>query len=377
MDLISTITIVGIVQGVFILFLILSNEERNLKTIFAVFLFLLFIIDLIWYFIYLQGLLPNFKFLNGIDYLVLYLYGPILYLYVKAHFESEKLKLTKKKLLFHFLPAIIIYFLMSPILLGNKTIDYLNSFKLLDYKLFATYSLHSIFFDFILVYFHVILYLIFTVILIKKSISKNSFIIYERNSNHLDIIRILFYTYLSFPIISLTIFILNPFVEINISTYDFSLILLVFHIFVISYIGYKNQNLLTNPIKLLKKQSSNLKNININKLRNNLDLLINTDQIFLDKNLTLVSLSKVLNVTSHQLSEFLNSNKKKSFNDFINSYRINYAKKLLLNTENDIYTLDGISSKSGFKSLATFHRNFKKQTGTTPLKWLEKEKINN
>jgi AraC-like DNA-binding protein len=374
MNLISTITIVGIVQGIFILFLLLSNKGKNLKTKFAIFLFLLFIIDLIFYLVYLQGLLEKFWFLKGIDYLVLYMYGPILFLYVKSHFEPFSFKFFKINLLLHFLPAFIIYFLMSPILFGNITVDYLNNIKLFDYNLFKNYNLHNIIFDFILWYAHVIIYLIYTLVLIKRMKSKIILNNLKQNSIHLGIIRVFLLTYLGFPLISLIIFVINPFVEISISSYNFSLILLVFHIFVISYIGYKNQGLLTSPIRLLKKQVTNLNKVDVIKLNDELETLMIKEEVFLDKNLTLFTLSKLLNVTSHQLSEFLNSEKKESFTDFVNSYRVNYAKQLLLNVENSIYTLEGISSKSGFNSLATFHRNFKKQVGTSPLKWLDEKR---
>ncbi|WP_229660228.1 helix-turn-helix domain-containing protein, partial [Aquaticitalea lipolytica] len=176
-----------------------------------------------------------------------------------------------------------------------------------------------------------------------------------------------------FPIITLVMFLINPFLKININSYDIVIFLFVFHIFVISYIGYTNQELLINPIELLKRSASNLNNIDTDELKMRLFDIMNNDKIFLDKELTLNILSKKLNITTHQLSEYLNHQRKESFNDFINSYRVDHAKELLLRSENSIYTLEGISSNSGFKSLATFHRNFKKQTGTSPLKWLDEE----
>jgi YesN/AraC family two-component response regulator len=117
-----------------------------------------------------------------------------------------------------------------------------------------------------------------------------------------------------------------------------------------------------------------LSNIDTKELKDNLMSLISEDRIYLNKDITLKSLSNELSITTHQLSEYLNKERKESFNDFVNSFRIQYAQELLMKSETSIYTLEGVSSESGFKSLATFHRNFKKHTGTSPLKWLDKEK---
>jgi AraC-like DNA-binding protein len=172
---------------------------------------------------------------------------------------------------------------------------------------------------------------------------------------------------------TLIFFLINPFIEgslIN-STYDIVIILFVFHIFVISYIGYSNQDVLINPIKLLKRRNSNLSNVDNESIEIRLNELMVAKKLYLDEVLTLPKLAKELEVTTHQLSEYINDIKNTSFNDYINAYRIEYSQRLLLNDESNIYTLEGIAAKSGFKSVSTFHRNFKKHVGMSPKQWLK------
>jgi len=83
--------------------------------------------------------------------------------------------------------------------------------------------------------------------------------------------------------------------------------------------------------------------------------------------LTLIDIAKELDVTQHNLSQFLNNNYGKSFSLFINELRIEKAKKLLLIP--NPYTIETIGYESGFNSKSTFYTTFKKITGQTPSEY--------
>ncbi len=81
---------------------------------------------------------------------------------------------------------------------------------------------------------------------------------------------------------------------------------------------------------------------------------------------TIIDLAKELGVPSKKLSESINTILKSNFNSYINSYRIEEAKKLL---SSDIYnnlSIEGIGKEVGFQSKSTFFRVFKKNVGMTP-----------
>ena len=92
--------------------------------------------------------------------------------------------------------------------------------------------------------------------------------------------------------------------------------------------------------------------------------LMEEEQLFKDSRLKLPKVANELKTSPHRLSQYLNDNLDKSFNQYINEYRIEAAKKLI--KVNDQFTLEAIGYEVGFNSRSTFYSAFKKQTGLTP-----------
>jgi len=83
--------------------------------------------------------------------------------------------------------------------------------------------------------------------------------------------------------------------------------------------------------------------------------------------LSLTLLAEKLELTTHELSRIINTALKKSFNDFVNEYRVADVVKKMQNPAFDHITLLGIAYESGFNSKATFNRIFKQMTGKSPV----------
>ena len=55
-----------------------------------------------------------------------------------------------------------------------------------------------------------------------------------------------------------------------------------------------------------------------------------------------------------------------NFSDYVNSYRIDFAKELLSNFDDKKETIENVAFDAGFNSKASFYRAFKRHTSTTP-----------
>ncbi|WP_406844611.1 helix-turn-helix domain-containing protein [Flavobacterium soyae] len=98
-----------------------------------------------------------------------------------------------------------------------------------------------------------------------------------------------------------------------------------------------------------------------------LENIMNDKSLYKNPNLNLQDLAKEINISSHQLSQFLNNNLGKNFTSFVNEFRINEACRII--TSSDKLTLESVGYDVGFNSKSTFFAAFKKHTGTTPLNY--------
>ncbi|MCB0458382.1 MAG: AraC family transcriptional regulator, partial [Flavobacteriaceae bacterium] len=80
--------------------------------------------------------------------------------------------------------------------------------------------------------------------------------------------------------------------------------------------------------------------------------------------LRLVNLADALGFSTHLLSKVINKKSGKNFNQFVNDYRLNEAKRLLI--DNPDYSIKSIYFDVGFNNKATFYNAFKKEFRCTP-----------
>jgi AraC-like DNA-binding protein len=101
--------------------------------------------------------------------------------------------------------------------------------------------------------------------------------------------------------------------------------------------------------------------------------VMTNDKFYQEPELTLQDISDKLNYPAHQVSQAINEGLKKSFYDLVNGYRVEEAKRLLLDPKNKNYTVLSIGFEAGFNSKTTFNTVFKKFTGQTPTDYREKQ----
>ena len=118
--------------------------------------------------------------------------------------------------------------------------------------------------------------------------------------------------------------------------------------------------------KLNKYQTSTLDPQRAEELIPKLLRLMEQDKIYLQPNLSLKHLSQLLKIHPNHLSRIINQRFEMSFNDFINRYRINEAKQLLLQVDEEKRNILQIMYDTGFYSKSVFNTAFKKFTGMTP-----------
>ncbi|PQJ76677.1 helix-turn-helix domain-containing protein [Polaribacter glomeratus] len=186
------------------------------------------------------------------------------------------------------------------------------------------------------------------------------------------------FTYL-FWIIALAISVALNFKEFIYSYYPLRVLTTV----LIYWIGYQAimQLGLLKERKNLRKQL-NFSSIDINEtlveepkdsykkvIFDNTEALIVEKKLFIEPRLTADSLANTVDVNAVKLTSIIKLFSDKNFSDYINEFRIEFAKELLVDEAYKNYTITSIGLESGFNSKSSFYATFKKHTGLTPTEY--------
>ncbi|MGL1959373.1 MAG: helix-turn-helix domain-containing protein [Colwellia sp.] len=100
-----------------------------------------------------------------------------------------------------------------------------------------------------------------------------------------------------------------------------------------------------------------------------IELYMKQSKPYLNHLLTLDNLANQVSLTPRYLSSLINRHFEKNFFEFINYYRVEESKALLISEENKKTTMLDVMDRAGFNSKATFNTFFKKLMGITPTQY--------
>jgi len=141
-------------------------------------------------------------------------------------------------------------------------------------------------------------------------------------------------------------------------------------VYAMGYLGLRRPEVLTGSDELppapRRYQKSTLTHERSDTYLQRLLDLMNTEKPYLDSDLTLQKLAKALSISPHHLSQTINEQLNQNFFDFINSYRIAEAKRMLRDPAKQHYSILAVSEETGFNSKSAFNSAFKKHVNMTP-----------
>jgi AraC-like DNA-binding protein len=112
----------------------------------------------------------------------------------------------------------------------------------------------------------------------------------------------------------------------------------------------------------------------ITQVKELLQAAMEADKLYLNCDLTLYTLAAHIKTPPKTVSMVLNQYLSKSFNDFVNGYRIQAFKDKIRTPEAARLTIEGMAEDCGFHSKATFQRVFKEMTGKLPSEFRKMER---
>jgi len=333
----------------------LIADRKSIKNWLFFGLFFVFSLFQIHYILFEMGLLNEYKAANVFPITAFYLLGPLVY-FITKHSLHKNYNMNTLSLL-HFLPVIIT---------STVSIVLIYSSDLQTLLLLPEY-----FYNTNILYIGVTGWLLFIVyLLLSVKDLLNYFILSKQtilnNPSALVVFIILIFIMLA-CISDIIAFISNKHVFMELSVLIITLIIIFLFLINFRYPGY--YKILYGIVENEKKKRSYLKGINFKELTSKLNYLMDKEEIFTDEYISLPILAQKVNLSQHQLSQFLNEKKGESFSSFINKYRIKKAKKMLL--ENPEEKILSIAYDVGFQSKSTFNAAFVKFADMTPHEFRE------
>ncbi|MGB5818657.1 MAG: helix-turn-helix domain-containing protein [Saonia sp.] len=368
MDIWSILIVVIIFQGLFLLSVLLMSPKKRTKkgNGYLSFLILLFIWFLSEFLAIRNTFHLNFDIFYGTRYGSWLLLGPLTFFFFKSITDSQW-RFSRMDL-FHFLPFLI-FVLIIPLWstdsLSSRQIHY-GMLSVFDYrkKVVTPFEyLYSVLF--ILQYIHLGLYLIKNIKTIK-TYSEDLKLEYS-HINHviwLWVFNILLIFVLLMASVYLYILFASDFYKRSL---DYIYVLpMGFFVYSIAY-RLAGIHWLSVEQKERKYSGSSLKTNEKEQYALLLKNLMLKDKPYLKNDLRLKELAHMLDINAHHLSQIINENFKCSFFDFINQYRIEEAKQLILAQPR--LTMLQVTFDSGFNNKTSFVNAFKKFEKITPSRF--------
>lgn len=147
---------------------------------------------------------------------------------------------------------------------------------------------------------------------------------------------------------------------------------LVIFIYWIGYTGYHRTRVIY--ITQQKKTQSYFDNLTAGEVDQCIKALqqaMEKDKLYLDPELSITSLAAHIGVPPKTLSAVLNQGLQKGFSEYVNTWRVEAVKQMILDPGNRNMTITGIAYDCGFNSQPTFQRAFKTITGQTPRDFMQ------
>jgi len=150
-----------------------------------------------------------------------------------------------------------------------------------------------------------------------------------------------------------------------------TLVLMFIFVNIIVYKGLKQPELFKGIEKRPKYIHSKLTKSEKKGYLTRLESYMEKEKPHLILSLSINDLANKLSMPPRHLSQVINESLEKNFFDFINSYRVEEAKKLLNDSSDNKINILKLLFDVGFNTKSVFNRVFKKQTGVTPTEYMK------
>lgn len=388
LTLYSVILLLGAAHGVFLAIVLINVKTGNVVALrLLAFLTLVFAVDLSVNFVMVSGYILHFPRLIYVESVGMFLYGPLLYFYVRTLTSREQWHFSAWQWM-HLLPFVMSVALLVPYFsLSNETLVEIINENATAEEFLGNWALGAQ----IVAISPRLLIGIYLALAIRRLAQhgrniRDQFSLIEHISlnwlrNLLIAIGLIYVLYL----VALVFGGKGP-VEnlLNIA--------IVIVVYTLGYMGLRQPVIFTqrelgqlgqlesgdargvvgdksDSAEVPKYQRSALDDNSSKLLLEELQEIMATSRPYLDSTLALSQLADQLNISSNYLSQVINQQTGSNFFDYINGHRVQAAKEILADPAQSRSNVLTIAMDSGFNSKSAFYSAFRQHAHMTPIQY--------
>ncbi len=366
-SVINTIVWAAIIQGLLLgLLYIFSKRHRSKANKLLGFFLLCFVLEALTMWLPFDYL-GNYSVSQYFDLPEVKLLFPVLFL----HYVLEKLGAVKKYeafLKFHY----VLVFAVMLLTLPNFILFVVNGKSIHDY--FSWNTISNVFLA--NQYYAFLLTIVGLVISVKEVLRYKNQI--KNAYSDLDMLEIKWLWQFIFALVPITCMWGLELTRIAFGGSGISIFVLltwafiIVFIYFVSFIAFQRKNLFEGAPELVLADEEATAHKNDHQSRDfeamslELQHAMQSQNYYLDHDLTIYDLSKEMNIPPRLLSTCINQKIGVNFNEWVNDYRVEEALELLKDPSKINYSIEGIGEDAGFKSRSAMYTAFKKKTGYSP-----------
>lgn len=367
----TTLFALAAVQGLFLAILLFQNKKGNTKaTRLLATDILLFSIMLLYYVSFWTGFANKYLWVNGWTEPLVFLFGPLTYLYLR---ELEQ-PVSKKEKLLHYIPFFLRCGWAIPFIVRYifGRVEVLRHYFFSYGEIVDTVSVGWI----VLSNLSLLAYGVLMILFLRRDRSQlNQYATKEEWNKHGWLKKVVWF-YAGFAVASSSYWLL-AWMQLLRLEYDYLIsVAMSAFIYMVGYLGFRQPlifhgNVFTGNGKVTsaKYARSSLKEEEAKQYLQKLLEVMELEKPYLDSELKIQQLAQRIGLSTHHLSQVINELLHQSYADFINTWRINEARRLLLSPSYENEKILSVAFDSGFHNKATFNAAFKKYTGMSPSEY--------
>ncbi len=346
-----------ILVGCFIILVVLKSTSLKQSRFFLALAIFGLIQHLFTYLLFTTQLIKQWPHLLGVGYPLLFLVGSCFYLFIKSY-GNASFRLQKVDLI-HILPFLIMLILFFPRYLGS--IEEKQAVIQYYYDILPNGAVA--FSDWFQASLHLVVLFVYAIAAL--------FLIYKRDTKNSILLKRFAILLILLAVVELIL--QTGFLLTGASAITTEIILSGLMAITILLLGYWIVDIkqVLPVLEGKKYKTSPLSETRSKEIKQQIQSFFDEEQRYLDPNLKIADLSKIISVPSHHISQVLNEKMNSNFYEILNQHRVAKAKEMLQSGALQKISVQAVGEECGFSSKTSFYRAFKKVTSMTPLQYIE------